>query len=573
MKPFTKRIPIGALLVKRGKVTLEVIDQVLEEYSGKGMRLGEALIEKGLITEEDLAQTLAEQYHLPYYSLDHFKIDSAYFKKIPVELMYRYPFVPYAEAEGKILILISDPTKLAAMDELALILKEKITFGVSSRTALLETLKRSEGSGQVLQQIQADFRPVLIKEDEKGEEILSIEKVSKDTSPVIKLLDTLILNALHKRASDIHIEASETQVQMKYRIDGVLYRAMDPLDIKFHPALITRIKVLSELDIAEKRVPQDGRFKMRLEERKVDFRVSILPSVFGEDVVIRILDKEYITAELNELRLDRLGFNEGDLRKFRKAIMEPYGMVLVTGPTGSGKTTTLYAALTEINTREDKIITIEDPVEYQLQDVVQIPVNEKKGLTFARGLRSILRHDPDKILVGEIRDAETAHIAIQSALTGHLVFTTVHANNAFDVIGRFVNMGIEPYNFVSSLNCILAQRLVRGLCVVCKQEATLPEDLLEISGLKPAEYKDRLFAIPKGCPECNGTGFKGRAAITEFLNLSDTIREMILSRRPTSEVRRAALAEGMTTLRQAGLEKVFKGETTLKEINRVTFIQ
>ncbi|MDC4222727.1 MAG: GspE/PulE family protein [Candidatus Manganitrophus sp.] len=360
---------------------------------------------------------------------------------------------------------------------------------------------------------------------------------------------------------------------MKYRIDGVLYRAMDPLDIKFHPALITRIKVLSELDIAEKRVPQDGRFKMRLEERKVDFRVSILPSVFGEDVVIRILDKEYITAELNELRLDRLGFNEGDLRKFRKAIMEPYGMVLVTGPTGCGKTTTLYAALTEINTREDKIITIEDPVEYQLQDIVQIPVNEKKGLTFARGLRSILRHDPDKIMVGEIRDAETAQIAIQSALTGHLVFTTVHANNVFDVIGRFVNMGVEPYNFVSSLNCILAQRLVRGLCVVCKQEATLPEDLLEISGLKPAEHKDRLFALPKGCPECNGTGFKGRAAITEFLNLSDTIREMILSRRPTSEVRRAALAEGMTTLRQAGLEKVFKGETTLKEINRVTFIQ
>ncbi len=573
MKPFTKRIPIGTLLVKRGKVTLEMIDQVLEEFSGKGMRLGEALIAKGLITEEDLAQVLAEQYHLSYYPLENFKIDPAYFKRIPVELMYRYPFVPYGEEGGRVIILISDPTKLAAMDELGLILKEKITFGVSSRTALLETLKRSEGSGQVLQQIQADFRPVLIREDDKGEEVLSIEKVSKDTSPVIKLLDTLILNALHKRASDIHIEASENQVVMKYRIDGILYRAMDPLDIQFHPALITRIKVLSELDIAEKRTPQDGRFKMRLEERKVDFRVSILPSVFGEDVVIRILDKEYITAELNELRLDRLGFNEGDLRKFRKAIIEPYGMVLVTGPTGSGKTTTLYAALTEINTREDKIITIEDPVEYQLQDVVQIPVNEKKGLTFARGLRSILRHDPDKILVGEIRDAETAHIAIQSALTGHLVFTTVHANNAFDVIGRFVNMGIEPYNFVSSLNCILAQRLVRSLCPVCKQQAPLPTEMLEISGLPPEEYRDRLFAVPKGCPECNGTGFKGRAAISEFLNLSDNIREIILARRPVSEVRRAALAEGMTTLRQAGLEKVFRGETTLKEINRVTFIQ
>ncbi|HZR47704.1 MAG TPA: GspE/PulE family protein, partial [Candidatus Manganitrophaceae bacterium] len=449
----------------------------------------------------------------------------------------------------------------------------KIIFGISSRTALLEALKRSEGSGQVLKEMQADFRPVLVTEDDKGEEVLSIEKVRKDASPVVKLLDTLLLNALQKRASDIHIEATENQVVMKYRIDGVLYPAMDPLDIQFHSALISRIKVLSELDIAEKRIPQDGRFKMRLEGRKIDFRVSVLPSIFGEDVVIRILDKEYITADINELRLERLGFNKGDLQKFKKAILEPYGMVLVTGPTGSGKTTTLYAAITEINTREDKIVTIEDPVEYQLHGVVQIPVNEKKGLTFARGLRSILRHDPDKIMVGEIRDAETAHIAIQSALTGHLVFTTVHANNAFDVIGRFVNMGIEPYNFVSSLNCILAQRLVRTLCVHCKQKGFVPEELLEGSGLDAGKYKGTEFYAPKGCPECNGTGFKGRLAVTEFLNLSDTIREMILSRRPTSEVRRAALAEGMTTLRQSGLEKVFNGETTLKEINRVTFIE
>jgi type IV pilus assembly protein PilB len=330
---------------------------------------------------------------------------------------------------------------------------------------------------------------------------------------------------------------------------------------------------MSELDIAEKRVPQDGRFKMRLESKKVDFRVSILPSIFGEDVVIRILDKEYIASDLNDLRLDRLGFNPEDLRRFRKAIIEPYGMCLVTGPTGSGKTTTLYAAITEINTLEDKIVTIEDPVEYQLRDVVQIPVNEKKGLTFARGLRSILRHDPDKIMVGEIRDSETAHIAIQSALTGHLVFTTVHANNAFDVIGRFINMGIEPYNFVSSLNCILAQRLVRNLCLACREKVRFPRELLEVSGLDPEKYADTDFYQGRGCPECNGTGFKGRRAITEFLDLSDNIREMILARRPSSEMRKAALSEGMTTLRQAGLEKVFKGETTLREINRVTFIE
>ncbi|MGH7275100.1 MAG: GspE/PulE family protein, partial [Nitrospiria bacterium] len=360
---------------------------------------------------------------------------------------------------------------------------------------------------------------------------------------------------------------------VKYRIDGVLYPMMEPLDIRFHAPLVSRIKVMSELDIAEKRVPQDGRFKMRLEQKTVDFRVSILPSIFGEAVVIRILDKEYITAGIDELRLDRLGFNPEDLRRFKRAIVEPYGMVLVTGPTGSGKTTTLYASITEINNEEDKIITIEDPVEYQLKNVVQIPVNEKKGLTFAKGLRSILRHDPDKIMVGEIRDAETAQIAIQSALTGHLVFTTVHANNAFDVIGRFVNMGIEPYNFVSSLNCILAQRLVRAICNHCKTTAQVTRELCEVSGLDYEKYREVPFYNGKGCPECNGTGFKGRMAITEFLDLSDIIRQMILDRKPTSEIQKQAIAEHMTTLRQAGLEKVLRGETTLREVNRVTFIE
>ena len=573
MTSLIKRIPLGALLVARGKVPPDIIDRLLKEYKDTGMRLGEVLRDKGFITEEELAQALAEQFHLTYYALDHFRIDPEFFKKIPVEWMYRYPFIPYAQKEGNIIIVLSDPTNLAAMDDLELLLKARITFGIGAKSAILDVLQRSEGSDHVLQQIQADFKPVLITENEEGDEVLSIEKIGgKDGSPVIKLLDTLLLTALQKRASDVHIETYETQVFLKYRIDGVLYPAMDPLDVKFHPALVSRIKVLSELDITEKRVPQDGRFKMRLGARKVDFRVSILPSVFGEDVVIRILDKEYITADLNELRLDRLGFNKKDLQRFKRAIHEPYGMVLVTGPTGSGKTTTLYAALTEVNAREDKIVTIEDPVEYQLEGVVQIPVNEKKGLTFSRGLRSILRHDPDKIMVGEIRDAETAHIAIQSALTGHLVFTTVHANNAFDVIGRFVNMGIEPYNFVSSLNCILAQRLVRALCVSCKKIEPASEGLLEISGLDVERHRQTPFYIPVGCAECNQTGFRGRGAITEFLDLSDTIREMILSRRSTAEIRRVALEEGMTTLRQSGLEKVFNGETTLREINRVTFV-
>ena len=330
---------------------------------------------------------------------------------------------------------------------------------------------------------------------------------------------------------------------------------------------------MSELDIAEKRVPQDGRFRLRVRGRTIDFRVSIMPSIHGEDAVIRILDKEQLNAAFRSLRLDVLGFSEADLRKLRKYITEPYGMVLVTGPTGSGKTTTLYAALSEIASPEDKIITIEDPVEYQIPGIVQVPVNEKKGLTFARGLRSILRHDPDKIMVGEVRDSETAQIAVQSALTGHLVFTTVHANNVFDVIGRFIHMGVEPHNFVSALNCVMAQRLVRVLCRACKRPAAVGESLLRESGLDPELYREQTFFETVGCDECGGTGFLGRTAVSELLDMSDRIRQLILDRRPATEIKQAAREEGMTFLRDSALEKVFAGVTTLREINKVTFVQ
>src|SRR3954462_15798403 len=336
-------------------------------------------------------------------------------------------------------------------------------------------------------------------------------------SPIIKLVDTIVYNAMESRASDIHIETRDSEVQVKYRIDGALYAKVDPIDLAYHQTLISRIKVMSELDIAERRVPQDGRFRVRYKGRNVDFRVSIMPTIHGEDAVIRILDKEQINEEFRNLNLDVVGFAEEDLRKFRRYIAEPYGMVLVTGPTGSGKTTTLYAALNEIRNEEDKIITIEDPVEYQLHGITQIPVNEKKGLTFARGLRSILRHDPDKIMVGEIRDEETAQIAIQSALTGHLVFTTVHANNVIDVLGRFLNMGVEPYQFVSALNCVLAQRLVRMICTHCKRPAQPSRALLEESALDPGLADRQPFFEGTGCIECGGTGFKGRMAICELL--------------------------------------------------------
>ncbi|MBI1818732.1 MAG: Flp pilus assembly complex ATPase component TadA [Nitrospirae bacterium] len=561
-------------LIEKGWVTESAIQVVFPDgVDSKKVNVVEELLKSQTVSQEQMAILFSELFQLEYEPLKDFRIDPKFYQSIPVELMYRYPFIPLEEKNGALTIVISNPIHVTALDELELTLRRSLNFKIGTKQSILDTLKKSEGSTQVLKKIEEDFKPQLIRETDDGEESLSIEKLSKDASPVIRLVDTMILTALQRRASDIHIEASDREVEVKYRIDGALYRAMDPLDIQYHAPLISRIKVMSELDIAEKRVPQDGRFKLRLDNKKVDFRVSILPSIFGEDVVIRILDKEYIASDINELRLERLGFNPGDLKRFRKAIIEPYGMVLVTGPTGSGKTTTLYAAITEIQSTEDKIITIEDPVEYQLKDVVQIPVNEKKGLTFARGLRSILRHDPDKVMVGEIRDSETAQIAIQSALTGHLVFTTVHANNTFDVIGRFTNMGIEPYNFVSSLNCILAQRLVRNVCNACAEEETISTHLMEDSGLTPDIIQAHRFRHGRGCPECNGTGFKGRKAITEFLDLSDPIREMILARRPASEIRKEAIKEGMTTLRQAGLEKVYRGETTLREINRVTFIE
>jgi type IV pilus assembly protein PilB len=444
---------------------------------------------------------------------------------------------------------------------------------VGPRSSIEGILKKSESSQRVLEEATEGFQLQLLKDEDGSDENLTVERLTSDISPMIRLVDSTIFTAIQRRASDIHIETQDDAVAVKYRIDGVLQAAMRPIAKQHHSAIISRIKVMAELDIAEKRVPQDGRFKLRVPGKTIDFRVSIMPSVHGEDAVIRILDKESISEQFSELRLDILGFPDDELRRFRKYIAEPYGMVLVTGPTGSGKTTTLYAALSEIRSPEDKIVTIEDPVEYQLKGITQIPINEKKGLTFARGLRSILRHDPDKIMVGEIRDPETAQIAIQSALTGHLVFTTVHANNVVDVLGRFLNMGVEPYQFVSALNCVLAQRLVRVICTHCKRPAPVTRALLEESGLDPAAMQRQVFYEGAGCIECGGTGYKGRTAICELLDLSDAIREMILARRPSSEIKKAAREEGMRFLRESAVERVMQGTTTLREINKVTFVE
>jgi len=524
--------------------------------------------------ESARAQRMADQYGFEYVNLEHFQVDHQLFKDIPLELMIRYQFLPEKRENGHIAVVVGDPTDVLKLDELELLLGAPLKVKVASPAAIRDKLQKSESTQRVLDEATEGFRMTLVGEDEEGEETLTIDSITQqESSPIIKLVDSIVFNAIQRRASDIHIETRDNEVVVKYRIDGVLYEALEPIDKRHHSTIISRIKVMSELDIAEKRVPQDGRFKLRITGRTIDFRVSIVPTAHGEDSVIRILDKESMNSDFKSLRLDVLGFDEEMLLKFRKFIKEPYGMVLVTGPTGSGKTTTLYAALSEIQTSEDKIITIEDPVEYQLRGITQIPVNEKKGLTFARGLRAILRHDPDKVMVGEIRDEETAAIAVQSALTGHLVFTTVHANNVVDVLGRFLNMKVDLYNFVSALNCVLAQRLVRKICDSCRHEVSYPDSFIIESGLDPKRYQGKMFQEGVGCIDCNGTGFHGRAAISELLDLSDRIRTMILDRRPASEIKKAAKEEGMMFLRESALKKVMSGQTTLREINKVTFVE
>src|SRR5580658_2681034 len=492
--------------------------------------------------EREQAHRLAERYRCPFVDLAEQRIDPDLFRSIPAELMFRYSFVPLAAHDSTLVVAIADPSQLQLTDELALLLGKRLQLRVATASQIGELLKKTEQSQRVLDQATEGFTLQVIGEEEDSDENISMEKLTQDTgvSPIVRLVDTVIFTALERRASDIHIETRNSEVVVKYRIDGVLQFAIQALDKEWHATILSRIKVMSELDIAERRVPQDGRFRVRYKGRFVDFRVSIMPSVHGEDAVLRVLDKETLSEKFRNLTLDVVGFDGPDKTRIRRYIQEPYGMVLVTGPTGSGKTTTLYAAINEIKNDEDKIITIEDPVEYQVRGITQIPVNEKKGLTFARGLRSILRHDPDKIMVGEIRDQETAQIAIQSALTGHLVFTTVHANNVTDVIGRFINMGVEPYNFVSALNCIMAQRLVRVICKNCKKPKKYTATELKEAGLDPSVWGNVVFAEGGGCLECGGTGYRGRTATTELLDLSDHIREMIINRRPTSEIKRAA---------------------------------
>ena len=568
-----RRRKIGTILVERGSLAADQLPVVLDKLATSKLRFGEICVQEGFISDDELAHALAEQFNLEYVDLASFKLDEELLNSLPPDALYRFHFAPLELTENSMVVAVADPTDVVKLDELELLFDRPLQIRVAAESAITALVKAGEGTRRVLREVSEDFMLQLVKETERGEEILSVESVSEDTSPIIKLVNSTILDALHRRASDIHIETGHDGVEIKYRIDGVLYRANEPIDLHFQGPIISRLKVMSELDISERRIPQDGRFKVRFSDKSIDFRVSIMPSALGEDAVIRILDKESIASDMKGLSLENLGICEREIKRLRRKIREPYGMVLVTGPTGSGKTTTLYAALTEIHTGEDKIITIEDPVEYMLRGVLQIPVNEKKGLTFAKGLRSILRHDPDKIMVGEIRDSETAQIAVQSALTGHLVFTTVHANNAFDVIGRFIHMGIDPYNFVSCLNCVMAQRLVRRICMKCRRPVQYSDDVLREASVEPESTRNVVLYETVGCEECNGTGYRGRSAIVELLEFNDEIRDLIIARVPATQLKQTAREAGVVFLRDAAVEKLLAGETSLKEINRVTFVE
>ncbi|NMG75657.1 type II/IV secretion system protein [Aromatoleum diolicum] len=542
-----------------------------ERAAVQGRRVIDELEEQAALEPGEFVRRLGATLHYPVMDGELLFASAPDFARVPLAEALKHEFVMVRRPDdpaGVVVGVFSDPFdggRLAWIDERL----GSASLCLVHPADLAAYLARHEEDFHAVDSLAAGADETAEAEDI---ETLSLARISEDSSVVVKLVNSTLYDALKLHASDIHLGVTGTGLVIKYRIDGVLNTASRVHGAEVAEQVISRVKVMAELDIAEKRVPQDGRFKVAIKGRQIDFRVSIMPSIFGEDAVLRVLDKQDLADQIHGVRLDALGFEASVMRTLRRLASEPYGMVLVTGPTGSGKTTTLYAMLTEINRGVDKIITIEDPVEYQLPGVLQIPVNEKKGLTFARGLRSILRHDPDKIMVGEIRDPDTAQIAVQSALTGHLVFTTIHANNVFDVIGRFVQMEVDPYSFVSALNGILAQRLIRLSCPACAVEVTPGDDELLASGLNPSDIKGYRFVHSPGCGRCRGTGYKGRTAIAELLLLDDELRQTIIDRQPISRLKELARRRGLRLLRESALDLVREGKTTLEEINRVTFV-
>jgi general secretion pathway protein E len=534
-------------------------------------RLVEVLEERLAVSPDEFVSTLGATLRLPAMRMEALRRATPLFDLVPFnECAQRNCVLVRGDADAVVLVT-DDPFS----GELQTWADERIhvnfSWALAHRGDLVAFLASHEEMLRALDAVHAGEQPVT-DENERHED-LSLKAISDESSEVVRLVRSTLRDALKNGASDIHLETIASGLVIKFRIDGILSQVKTLSDMQQAEQALSRVKVLAELDVTERRVPQDGRFKALDRGRAVDFRVSIMPSIYGEDAVLRVLDKQSLyESTQQQLSLDSLGFEAADIRILRRLSHEPYGMLLVTGPTGSGKTTTLYAAISEINTGQDKIVTIEDPVEYQLPGVLQIPVNDKKGLTFALGLRSILRHDPDKIMVGEIRDPDTANIAVQSALTGHLVFTTVHANNVFDVIGRFMHMNVDLYGFVSALNAILAQRLVRLICPHCAEPYAPAAALLQESGIAPADAASYQFRIGRGCRECRGSGYKGRKAIAELMILNDELRELITTRASIRHLKEAAHRAGTRLLREAALDAVKQGKTTLEEINRVTFV-
>jgi general secretion pathway protein E len=558
--------------VETSGISSDVLQAARADAARTRRRLVEVLEERLDLPPPAFTSCLGVTLHYPVLSMEQLRELSPAFDVLPFAQAMRRECVALRDNAGELFAVVGDPFAHGLSAWVEERMPGPFAWRLAHHADVAALLARHEESVRAMASMPGiDSGEAVV--DSRIED-LSLQRISEDTSPVVRLVRSTLHDALKAGASDVHLETGAAGLIIKYRIDGVLSQVSAVPRTDLAEQIISRIKVMSELDIAERRVPQDGRFKVAVPGREVDFRVSIMPSIFGEDAVLRILDKQALSDKVQGLRLDYFGFDARTLKELRRLSNEPYGMVLVTGPTGSGKTTTLYGAISEIARGQDKIVTIEDPVEYQLAGVLQIPVNEKKGLTFARGLRSILRHDPDKIMVGEIRDAETAQIAVQAALTGHLVFTTVHANNVFDVIGRFMHMGVEPYSFVAAMNGILAQRLVRVNCPQCSEPDVPSDELLADSGLDAAAAAAAAFDFKagRGCGNCRGTGFKGRKAIAELLNLNDEIREMIVAREPIRKIKDAARRNGTLYLREAALQLVAQGETTLQEVNRVTFV-
>lgn len=562
--------PSSADFVHATPITSELIAAARADALASRRRIVEVLEERLGLPAEQFVESLGKTLRYPVMTSEHLRKLEPLFDLIPYPVSSERRCVALRDENDEMALVFADPFNQDLMAWAQAVIRVPFAFYLAHISDITAYLAQCEGALRAIDNAlpQESEKNVTVMEVED----LSFKSISEDSSPVVRLVNSSLYDALQAGASDIHLETNLTGIVIKYRIDGVVTHVADIADLAIAEQVVSRIKVMAELDISEKRIPQDGRFRAAIKGREVDFRVSIMPCIFGEDAVLRILDRKSLADEVKGLRLDSLGFDQKTSRIMRRFAKEPYGMVLVTGPTGSGKTTTLYALISEINTGKDKIVTIEDPVEYQLPGVTQIPVNEKKGLTFAKGLRSILRHDPDKILVGEIRDPETAQIAVQSALTGHLVFTTVHANNVFDVIGRFMHMGVDTYSFVSALNGILAQRLLRMVCSHCAIAHIPDEELLQESGISAEEARQYTFVHGQGCGQCRGTGYKGRKAIAEFLHLNDEIRQMIVAREPVQKIKEAASRNGTRSLREAALELARNGETSLEEINRVTFV-